>query len=114
VAGAAAEHQFSDTAVKDPVTVALRDKVQPKIDPTLKQDQARVRITLTDGRVLEQFVEHAVGSVENPMTDSQLEAKFKDLVAGIIPPNRVQHLIDLCWTVEKLKNAGDVARAAAA
>ncbi len=113
VAGVAGEPQFSDAAVKDPVTVGIRDKVQPTIDKTLKQDQARVRVTLTDGRVLEQFVEHAVGSVENPMTDSQLEGKFKDLVAGIVPAEKVQHLIDLCWKVDTLKNAGDIARAAA-
>jgi 2-methylcitrate dehydratase PrpD len=114
VAGVAGEPQFSDAAVRDPVTVALRDKVEPRIDPALNQDQARVRITLTDGRVVEQFVEHAIGSVENPMTDGQLEAKFKDLVAGIIPSARVQPLIDLCWGVDSLQNAGDIARAAAA
>ncbi len=114
VAGVAGERQFSDAAVKDPVTVALRDKVLPKIDSSLRQDQARVRITLTDGKALDQFVEHAVGSVENPMTDSQLEAKFKDLVAGIIPAGKVQYLIDLCWKAETLKNAGDIARAATA
>ncbi len=114
VAGVAGEPQFSDAAVRDPVTVALRDKVAPRIDDTLHQDQARVRITLTDGRVLEQFVEHAVGSVSNPMTDIQLEAKFKDLVTGIVPPDRVQHLIDLCWGVDALDDAGDIARAAAA
>ena len=114
VAGVAGEHQFSDAAVKDPVTVSVRDKVVPKEDASLKQDQARVRITLKDGRVLEQFVEHAVGSVENPMTDAQLEAKFKDLVAGIVPAGRVQRLIDLCWNIGTLKDAGEIARAAAA
>ena len=113
VAGVAGEHQFSDAAVMDPVTVALRDKVEARMDSSLSQDQARVRITLTDGRVLEQFVEHAVGSVENPMSDGQLEDKFKILVDGIIPAGRVQRLIDLCWNVEALRDAGEIARAAA-
>lgn len=114
VAGMAGEPQFSDAAVTNPVTIALRDKVAPRIDDTLHQDQARVRMTLTDGRVLEQFVEHAVGSVENPMTDCQLEEKFRDLVVGIIPADRVSQLIDLCWHVDTLQDAGDIARAAAA
>ena len=114
VAGVAGEPEFSDAAVKDPVTIGLRDKVEPRIDSRLRQDQARVRITLTDGRVLEQFVEHAVGSVENPMSDRQLEAKFRDLVAGIVPAGRIQPLIDLCWQVATLTDAGDIARAAAA
>ena len=114
VAGVAGEPEFSDAAVKDPVTIGLRDKVEPRIDSRLRQDQARVRITLTDGRVLEQFVEHAVGSVENPMSDRQLEAKFRDLVAGIVPVGRIQPLIDLCWQVATLADAGDIARAGAA
>jgi 2-methylcitrate dehydratase PrpD len=114
LAGVAGEPEFSDDAVRVPAAMALRDKVVPRIDEALRQDQARVRITLTDGRVLEQFVEHAVGSLHNPMTDAQLEGKFRDLVAGIIPADRIGKLIDLCWTVGSLTDAGDIARAAAA
>lgn len=113
VAGRAGEAQFSDKAVRDPVTVALRDRVETTVDPSIRQDQARVKITLKDGRVLERFVEHAVGSVENPMTDKQLEAKFADLAAGLLPKDRTRKLMDLCWGVERVANAGDIARAAA-
>jgi 2-methylcitrate dehydratase PrpD len=68
---------------------------------------------LNDGRVLERFVAHAIGSVENPMTDAQLEAKFNELVAGILPDDRARRLLQLCRDAEQLDDAGDIARAAA-
>ena len=94
--------------------VALRDRVETTIDPALAQDQARVKIKLKDGRVLERFVAHAVGSVENPMTDARLETKFADLAAGILPGDRARRLMDLCRGAEHLEDAGEIARAASA
>ncbi|WP_158926803.1 MmgE/PrpD family protein [Acidisphaera sp. S103] len=114
IAGQAGEAQFSDAAVTDPVAVALRDRVETTIGKSLAQDQARVTIKLKDGRVLNRFITHAVGSVQVPMTNQQLEAKFTNLVAGILPDDRARHLIDLCWNVERSDDAGDIARAAAA
>jgi 2-methylcitrate dehydratase PrpD len=114
VAGRAGEAQFSDAAVNDPVVVALRDRVEMIVDRSLAQDQARIVIKLRDGRVLDRFIIHAVGSVESPMSDQQLEAKFTDLVTGILPNDRARRLIDLCREVERLDDAGDIGRAAAA
>ena len=114
VAGRAGEAEFTDAAVTDPGTIALRNRVETVTDRTLAQDQARVTITLRDGRVLDRFVVHAVGSIEIPMTDRQLEAKFTGLVAGILPDDRVRPLMDLCREAERLADAGDIGRAASA
>jgi 2-methylcitrate dehydratase PrpD len=114
IAGRAGEAQFTDALVRDPALIALRDRVDTHVDPTLGQDQARVKITLKDGRVLDRFIEHAVGSVDNPMSDARLEAKFADLAVGILPDDRARHLMKLCRDAEHLDDAGDIARAAAA
>jgi 2-methylcitrate dehydratase PrpD len=113
VAGRAGERQFSDAAVNDPQVTGVRDRVVATIDPSLAQDQARVKIRLKDGHEVERFVEHAVGSVEVPLSDPQLEAKFLDLAEGILPSDRARRLIELCRTAEQLDDAGHVARAAA-
>ena len=111
VEGKAGEKQYSDSAVLNPVVVALRDRVTAIIDPSIKEEQARVTIFLKDGRKLEMFIAHAIGSVERPMTDADLEAKVIDLAEGIIPAKQAQHLIELCWNVEKLSNAAEIAQA---
>jgi 2-methylcitrate dehydratase PrpD len=112
VAGRAGEAQFSDGMVCDPVITALRDRISATANPSIAKQQARVRIHLRDGRVLERFVTEAVGSVKNPMSDAALEAKFIDLAEGVLPADKTRRLIDLCRSIERLADAGDVARAA--
>jgi 2-methylcitrate dehydratase PrpD len=110
--GAAGEQQYSDHAVRDPQTIALRERVTATIDPAVRTEQVDMTITLRDGRKLHKFIEHAIGSAEVPMTDQQLEAKFAALAAGILPAAQVRRLMDACWQVEQLAGADILARAA--
>lgn len=110
--GAAGEKQYSDRAVRDPRVIALRDRVTATIDPAIKPEQVDMTITLKDGRKLHQFIAHAVGSLEVPMTDQQLEAKFTGLADGILPKAQVRRLLEDCWHVEQLPSAALIARAA--
>ena len=66
-----------------------------------------------EGRAaLDKFIEHVVGSLERPMSDADLEAKFLDLAEGVLPDRQARALIDLCWKVEGLPNVATVATAA--
>jgi 2-methylcitrate dehydratase PrpD len=114
VRGAAGVRDFSDANARDPVIVPLRDRVVATIDPSMKEDQVRARITLKNGQVLETFVEHAVGSLERPMSDADLEAKFLGLSGGVLPDTLARKVIDLCWNVDTLSSAAALATAAAA
>jgi 2-methylcitrate dehydratase PrpD len=114
VAGAAGEKQFSDKLVRDPVLVALRDKVTTTIDNSIQADQVRIAITLKDGRILDKFVEHVISSVQNPMSAAQLETKFLDLCDGVLSAPQAHKLLGLCWNVEKLDSAAQIAKSAAA
>ena len=112
--GAAGERQFSDKLAKDPAVVALRDRVMTMIDPAIGPEQVRVIVTLKDGRKLEKYIDNVIGSVKNPMSDAALEAKFADLAQGVIPAAQARKVMGLCWGVEKLASAADVASAATA
>jgi 2-methylcitrate dehydratase PrpD len=112
VEGAAGEKQFSDRTVQDPTIVALRSRVVPAVDASIKPEQVEMSITLKDGHKLEKSIQHAIGSLEAPMTDRNLELKFAGLADGILTPDQVHALIGLCWDVEKLSNAGAIAKSA--
>jgi 2-methylcitrate dehydratase PrpD len=112
VEGAAGEKQFSDRTVQDPTIVALRSRVVPAVDASIKPEQVELSITLKDGHKLEKSIQHAIGSLEAPMTDRDLELKFADLADDILTPDQVHALIGLCWDVEKLSNAGAIAKSA--
>jgi 2-methylcitrate dehydratase PrpD len=110
VEGAGGEKQFSDRAVNDPTIVALRAKVNPVVTPGIKPEQVDMTVVLRDGRQLHRYVEHAIGSVEVPMTDQQLETKFSDLADGIIAAPMIRRVMDACWNVESLPSAAEIAK----
>ena len=110
IEGAGGEKQFSDRAVNDPTVVALRAKVVPVITPGIDPAQVDMTVVLKDGRTLNRHIEHAIGSLEQPMSDKALEVKFSDLAEGILPAPVIRQVMDLCWKVETLSNAGDIAR----
>ena len=94
--------------------VALRDHVTATVTPGISESQVRVVIVLKDGRRLEKFVVQVVGSVERPLTDADLDAKFLDLADGILPAEKSRRLLSLCRDFDRLPDAGDLARAAGA
>jgi len=112
VEGAGGIEQFSDRAVRDRTIASLRDRVSTVVDSSLHEDQVRIAVVTKNGRRLEKFVEHAVGSLDHPMSDKDLEAKFTGLANGVLPPDRQRKLMDLCWSVEGLPKAAAVADAA--
>jgi len=111
--GAAGERQFQDAVVRDPAVIALRRKVVVHPDASVGTAQCDLLVRLKDGRTLSRHIEHAVGSLEKPMSDSALEAKFLDLADGILPPAQARALIAKCRAIEQEPDAGSLALAAA-
>jgi 2-methylcitrate dehydratase PrpD len=114
VRGAAGEAEFSTEAALDPEVVALRERVDATADTAIRKLEGRVRIEMNDGRILERHVPHALGSLQRPMSDSDLEAKFRGLARGVLPDARLDALSAACWGVAGLKDAGEVSRLAGA
>ncbi len=110
--GEGGEDVYSDACVRDPQVITLRDKVSAAVDKGVHEDAAYITIKLKDGRTLEKHVEHAIGSLARPMSDADLEAKFRKFAKGILSAGEADALIKLCWEIEKLKSAGDIARGA--
>jgi len=90
--GRAGEAEFADAVVTDPRVVALRDRVQATVDDAVHEDAALVSALLKDGRHVEVSVDHAIGSMLNPLSDAQLEAKFDALVAPVLGEPRSREL----------------------
>jgi len=111
VHGAAGEREFSDEVVRHPVVADLAARVTAKADRSIREEEARVKMVLKGGRVLGKHVDHAIGSIERPMSDAQLEAKFRGLSEDRIPHAQTDRLISMCWSIASLRDAGDLARA---
>ena len=78
--------------VVDPALAALQAKVaatlpDPSFDATYAWKQgARVQIALADGRELERTVHGQRGSMHDPLTDADIERKFRTLAGGRLDP----------------------------
>ncbi len=97
--GYAAEEEFSDGVVNRADMVALRRKVVATVDDSIDEASADVTAVLLDGRRVHVFVEHAIGSLQNPMSDMQLEAKFQGLSDAILGAGHTSELINACWAL---------------
>ena len=87
--GDAGEEQYSDAKVMDPRTRQFRTKIKPIVDQSMPTDQVLAKLITIDGQTIEHKVEHATGSIENPMTDEQIQRKFSKLTKSIIGENKV-------------------------
>lgn len=102
----------SDECVADPAVQAVRARVHATPDSSVGRDGAVIRVKMRDGRLRERRIEHAIGSLERPMTDAELEAKFMAQALPILPEAKARALMSLCRRLPELDDAAAIARAA--
>ena len=98
--GAAGVAQFSDAKATDPTIAALRHKVKPIADATLRRDEAYACIVMGDARH-EVHVAHATGTADNPMSDEQIEGKFLANAAPVIGAERAERVVEWVAALEQ-------------
>ncbi|MBL6597287.1 MAG: MmgE/PrpD family protein [Alphaproteobacteria bacterium] len=97
---------FTDAAVNDPATLALRETVRLVDDPDGAVPGVRVVVALKDGSEHELIIDHARGTDERPLTDGELEEKFRALVAEKSPAcGEADKLIDAIWNLDGREDA---------
>jgi aconitate decarboxylase len=101
--------EYSEGVANDPLIVALRDRITLVPDEAVNDDQTWVKFwyVAVDGteQVKEIRVEHALGSLENPMTDEQLNAKYEDqAIEGRLSEANIRESIAQCWVMDEITN----------
>jgi 2-methylcitrate dehydratase PrpD len=91
--GRAAEEEFADEVVNRDDVVALRRKVAATVSDDIDEASADVTAVLKNGDRVHVFVEHAIGSLQRPMSDKDLEAKFRHLSDPILGADKTSKLI---------------------
>ena len=110
--GRAGLDQFSDAAVADAETVALRGLVSVEIDPALPVGAAVLELGLVDGSTLSRRVDQARGDSDRPMTDAEIEEKLRNLAAWGAPDVAVDLLIRALWNLPESEETASLARLA--
>ena len=115
ICGAGGIKQFSNEVADDPVVAGLRDRISLIPNETFRNNQAVVKFwyTAADGsdKVKEIRVEHALGSLEKPMTVEQLNAKFEDqAIEGRLEQANVSRAILQLWDLDDVADIGALMR----
>jgi 2-methylcitrate dehydratase PrpD len=100
---------FTDEAVSDPAVIALRQRIHATADKAISEESVLIAVTLSDGRRIETHVKHAIGSVERPLSNVQLEAKFRGSSVLVIGEDATNALLTLGWMFEELADIRELA-----
>ena len=111
VRGKAGIQEYTDEAVNDPAIKRVRELATAVGDPSITEDQANIEVELKSGKKLTRFVEKSLGNIHRPLTDQQLEEKFKNQAILALPAERLEPLIKLCWKIEDLEAAETLTKA---
>jgi 2-methylcitrate dehydratase PrpD len=97
--GAAGVAQYSDARVADPKVSALRRKVKAVAGETLRKDEAYAAI-IAGGERHDVHIAHASGTVDNPMSDAAIEAKFMANAMPVVGRERAERVRDFVLALE--------------
>jgi 2-methylcitrate dehydratase PrpD len=88
---------FTEEAIRDDKVRAVAKTVSASVDPALgpgtRESPAILKVTLSDGQTFEQRVDYQTGSIQNPMTQAQVEAKFLDCAAQSIKADVAKQIL---------------------
>lgn len=87
--------EFSESALADPATRELMKRVELVVDPAAHGERQTVVIETRDGRALRARVETPRGHWDNPLSDTELRAKFLALATPVLGARGAEAVADI-------------------
>jgi 2-methylcitrate dehydratase PrpD len=103
--GKAGLAEFTDEIVNDIQTSHLRNRVETIADQFVAESSVRVEVDMVDGQRYSMHLDHAIGDLTRPLSDKQLESKFR-AQAMSFPVKQVDELLKMCWGIEQESDVG--------
>jgi 2-methylcitrate dehydratase len=106
---------FDEEHFTNPKLVEFTSKVKVYYDEKLDEGYPkgipnRITVTLNDGKQLVKEVAYPRGHAGNPMTDAEVEAKFRRAVEPKYGAAKAGAILSRCWDLEKLTSVTDLIR----
>ena len=106
VKGGNGYYDYTMENIADPAISALIDKIAYESDDERAvlddgDGPARVTVRLADGTVREETVFFAKGTKQNPLSEAELVAKFRDLTSRALTPAQADRVIETVMALER-------------
>lgn len=105
--------EFELSCIDDPRVTRLREKADVVVNDSFAMDEATVEVRMSDGRILKAHTDHAIGSLDRPMSDRALEEKLASMAEDVLTEAQIRTLLAQLWSLDQLDDASAIARAAA-
>lgn len=104
---------FDEQRLHDPPLRALMQKIKVHRNAECNAQYPEgipndITITLKSGETLREKVVFPRGHCRNPMTDGEVEAKFRQLATMVLPPAQVEKALRRLWQLDEMDDAGEV------
>ena len=110
----AGKREFSDEFVGSTAMQSMQKRVTMELDPEIEKMgfnkmRSCISIRLKNGQEVAGWADECYrGGPENPMSDTELEAKVRSCCEGVLDSNAQSRLIKKAWTVEELGDAAEL------
>jgi 2-methylcitrate dehydratase len=104
---------LDEKRIHDPRLLALMGKMSVRENPEFEatypgEMQCRIEVTTRSGERKSAHVRYFKGHAQSPVTDAEIEAKFRTLTADTVEPKVADAFLAKAWQLDQLKDVGDV------
>jgi 2-methylcitrate dehydratase len=109
-------NHYEPGRIRDPRVLGLIKRTRVEVDPELDKlyPQATptvVTVKLRGGREAEARVDYPKGHPMNPMSDGEVEDKFRRLTTGLLTKRQQDEVAKMVWSLEELKDVNTLIKA---
>ena len=104
--------QFTPDKFNNPVVLDLIERITVEPDPKMPPRcfQGICEILTKDGRQLRKHVDTPHGLGDDPLSDRELEDKFREMALKYIGEKQIRKIFDTIWNLEALDDMGKLGR----
>jgi 2-methylcitrate dehydratase len=107
--------QFSEERIADPALRDLMSRITVARSAELTREYPEgipnlLEVTTRSGQTHARKVTYPRGHARNPMSDAEVEEKFRRLAAPVLPGERLTRALDTLWHLEDVTDIGELMR----
>ncbi|MCH8745680.1 MAG: MmgE/PrpD family protein [Chloroflexi bacterium] len=109
------QHHFDDRFIFDSQLLDLTSRVKVEVSEEADRRAPEAMLCYLDvvtksGQTYSAEVSYHKGHFKNPMSDAEVEEKFRSLAKDLLSPNQTDQLLDQLWNLEQVEDIGEVLR----
>lgn len=111
--GDVAPYHFDDQYLFDPVLLDLMQKIHVQVSEEANRRApeallSSVEVVTSSGVSYAAETPYHRGHWKNPMSDDEIEDKFRGLAANLLSTQQLEHLLDRLWHLEEVTDIGNI------